>query len=157
MGDAVNFEIVIQGFESSVEEYTRAQRAPASDLPPLNEAQKDMARRFQMTEEQYQRGFLAGLYGQKRKRARGVTLGRVAEEALASLGPDYRLRMVRWDFDRDLWWFRVQKGNERVVDIPISWELGEDMLDAGDEAYRNEFKHRLRAGVERQLAGKGEV
>jgi hypothetical protein len=62
---------------------------------------------------------------------------------------------VRWDFDGDLWWFRVHKGTERVFDIPVSWELGEDMLDSGEVAYRNELKHRIREGVEDRIAGKG--
>jgi len=64
------FEISVSDYTSSVEEYRRAERAPKSELPVLSDDQKEVARRFKISEEEYARGVLAGIYGRERQRNR---------------------------------------------------------------------------------------
>jgi len=62
------FEIHIRSNSSRPEEWKRAMEASAEELKkhPLNEWQKETAKRFGITEEEYARGELAGVYGRQR-------------------------------------------------------------------------------------------
>ena len=69
------FEIYIPEHGSSVAEWRKAQRAPLSELPQLTADQKEVARRFGITEEEYARNVLAGTYGRRRLRERKLMEG----------------------------------------------------------------------------------
>jgi len=125
---AGSFEIVVSDYTSSVEEYRRAQQAPRSDLPPLSDDQRAAARGFKISEEEYRRGVLAGIYGRKRQQARGRRLGEEVRKILSDLGSDDRVVRVAYEMDRLRWVVRVESSGG-AVDIAIPCELADDYLD----------------------------
>ena len=81
-----------------------------------------------MSDEEWRRGKLAGVYGQQRKEARALDLGKQVEEILADMGPGHRLVSVTWNGDTLTWRLEVEtpQGKQNVV---LSWELVDDALD----------------------------
>jgi len=128
MADAPRFEIHVPGWGASTDESSRASAVPESELPPLSEEEREIAKRFRMSDEAYRREKLAGVYGQQRREARALDLGRQVEEILADLGPEYRLGSVNWNSETLTWRLEVEtpQGKQNVV---LSWELVDDALD----------------------------
>ena len=128
MQEEHKFEIHVPGVQVSVNDSERAQAIPASELPPLTEDEREVARRFGMSDEAYRRGKLAGIFGHQRKEARAVDLGKQAEAILADMGPEYRLATVNWNSDTLTWRLEIEtpQGQQNVV---LSWELVDDALD----------------------------
>ncbi len=124
-----NFKIFISGNSSSVEEWKRALQAPRSELPPLDDQRKEIARKFEVTGEEYARGLLAGQYGEERMQGRGQGLGEEVEKILEGLGPDHRLVAVVGEMFKSRWILRIQTP-ERVVNILVPRELADDVLDS---------------------------
>ncbi len=104
--------------------------APKSELPELSAEQKDFAKRFGVSEEDYRRGQAAGQYGNERMRDKGHRLGEQVEQILENLGKNYRLAAVLWEGSRLRWLLRVETP-ERVVGIPVPFELADDVVDSG--------------------------
>jgi len=128
MQDAPKFEIHVPGWRATDEDSRRATRAPVSELPPLSKEERELARKYAMSDEEWRRGKLAGVYGQQRKEARALDLGKQVEEILADLGPGHRLVSVTWNGDTLTWRLEVEtpQGKQNVV---LSWELVDDALD----------------------------
>ena len=124
------FQIVVSDYSSSVDEWKRALGAPRSELPKLNEQQKEVARKFGISDEEYARGLLAGLYGEERMRQRGQHLGEVVEEILGGLGEDYRLAAVTAQMFEGRWILRIQTP-AKIVNVAVPRELADDVLDSG--------------------------
>lgn len=104
-------------------------KAPAAELPELNPEQKEVARRFGITEADYARGYLAGLYGQDRMVARGVKLGEAVESILASFGPDYQVTSVISEMTKGRWVVRIQT-SKQVLNVAVDRELADDVIDS---------------------------
>ena len=88
-----DFTVRVSDFTTSIEEWDRAQRAPRSELPNLSAEQKDVARKFGITEEEYARSVLAGRYGNERMNTRARHLGKEVQRILGTFG-DGRYRVV---------------------------------------------------------------
>jgi len=147
MSQQPDFEVIVAGNGgSSIEEWKRAQKAPESDLPPLNKAQKEVARKFGISEEQYQRGSLSLRYGEERTRSRATALGAVVQEILESLDPGYRLFAVVAEMANCRWVVRIQT-SDRTVGIAISRELGDDIVDSDTVQDRQQLKNLLLSGL----------
>jgi hypothetical protein len=147
MSQQPDFEVIVAGNGgSSIEEWKRAQKAPDSELPPLNEAQKEVARKFGINEEQYQRSYLSLRYGEERTRSRAKALGVVVEEILESLGRRYRLLAVVAEMANCRWVVRIQTSG-RAVGIAISRELGDDIVDSNTVQDRQQLKRLLLSGL----------
>jgi hypothetical protein len=136
------FQIEIPGHSVSVGEWRRASVAPISELPVLTDDQKEVARKFGVTEEEYARNVLAGSYGRQRMHERAQRLGEAVEQVLEQLGGAYRVTAVRRDMDRLGWIVRIET-QPRDVDVFVSQELTDDLLDSGS----NEQRERLRLRV----------
>jgi hypothetical protein len=136
------FEVYVSGSSTNVEEWRKAMAAQLSELPVLNEQQKDVARRFGVSEEEYRRGLLAGLYGEKRLWERGRDLGLLAQDVLGGLGTDYRVVAVQSRMIECRWIVRV-KGPDKVVNLSFSRELVDDALDS----HSTEQMDRIRRGI----------
>ena len=122
-----------------MEDWKRAQTAAVSELPPLNGDQKEVARKFGLSEEKYARSFLSLLYGQERMQNRGADLGKTLEEILGEMGPDYHLLAVVSDADKYQWVAEIRTHGQ-VVDVAIPQELADDFLDSGRELYRDQIR-----------------
>ena len=136
------FQIVIPGHSVSVDEWRRASSVPVSELPHLSDEQKEVARKFGVSEEEYARNVLAGSYGQQRMRERAQRLGEAVQGVLQPLGRSYRVIAVRRDMDRLGWIVRIET-QASDVDVFVSQELADDLMDSGS----NEDRERLRLRI----------
>ena len=140
------FEVIVYGGPTSLKDWQRAQEAATSDLPSLNEAQKEVAYKFGLTEEQYKRSYLSLLYGQERLRDRTESLGSAIQEILARTGKDYRVTSIAAQMDRERWIVEIDR-NRQVVQIAIPRELGDDFLDSHLAEYGNKLAALVISGV----------
>jgi len=128
-----NFQVVVPGsHKGSMEDWYRAQNAPVNDLPPLTAEQKEMAAKFGVSEEEYQRGVLVGRYGDLRQHQRGQALGNRVADILQGLGSAYYFVMsVELDDERDRWVVEVMNGNAGRKRIAIPLTLADALIDSG--------------------------
>jgi hypothetical protein len=124
------FEVFVTGSGSSVEEWQRAMAAPKSELPKLEKGQREIARKFGVSEEEYARGVLAGKYGEGRIRERGIELGKRIKSILDGVGSDYRLAAVRSEMLNERWLVRIVSP-KKVANIAVPRDLADDVLDSG--------------------------
>ena len=145
-GKRSQFDVIVRDSPTSMEDWKRAQTAAVSQLPPLSREQKEVARKFGLSEERYARSYLSLLYGQERMQNRGNDLGRTLEGILSQVDPGYRLLAVVADTERDRWVATIEAGTE-VVEVPIPRELVDDLLDSGLAQYRHQLKALMLSGV----------
>ena len=129
MQDAPKFEIHVPGFPSSEDDERQAGGVPASELPPISGQEHEMARKWEVSDEDYRREKLAGIYGRQRIETRAIALGKQVEEILSALEPGYRLASVTWNSDTSSWRLEIAtpQGKQNVV---LPSELVNDALDA---------------------------
>jgi hypothetical protein len=138
----VSFQVVVSDYTCSLDEWRQAQEAAKSELPELNEAQREVARKFGIGEEEYARSVLAGQYGVRRMAARSRKLGEEVEGVLRELSPKYRVVMVVAEMFRGRWIVRL-KSPDKEVGMAIPRELGDDLIDS----HLREAAEQLRAKV----------
>lgn len=131
MSADTTFQVVVNSSGSNIEEWRRALSAPSSalHLEDLTEDQKQVAARFGVSLEDYARGILANRYGRERRESEGRALGQHVVELLSGLGEGYRLHSVIWEGDRLRWMLRIETP-DRVVGVPVPFELAEDVVDS---------------------------
>lgn len=131
MQEGIEFKVFISGYHSSPEEWKRAFGAATTELPDLSEQEKQMASKFEVSEEDYKRSKLAGEYGRKRLERRGRALGEKAREILihSGLEPNYKLNAVLWEGTKLRWLLRIQTP-DKIVGVPVPIELADDLLDS---------------------------
>jgi hypothetical protein len=142
-----NFEVVVEGGSTSLEDFHRRKEVPVAELPDLTDGERDFARKFGIPEEDYRRSSWATLEGDRRIRSRSEKLGAVVEEDLKALGDDYSLaRIIAQPFEeRWILVVRTPRGPKRVS---IEREFGDDLLDSGHyrEALRHQLERELKLG-----------
>jgi len=155
MKKQTKFEVFVSGVSSSVEEWKRALEAPKSELPELSAQQKEIARKFGVSDEDYGRGVFVGSLGEKRIKSQGEHLGNVAEGILGALGPDYHLQAVIAEMVERRWILRIQTP-EVIVPVEVPRELADDLLDSGTVDEVEKLKICLLSALERKkvIAGK---
>ena len=146
MAQNSSFEVVVSGGSTSVEEYRQAMAAPKSELPELTEAQKLVAKKLGLSEEEYRRGVLADRLGDSRVRARGKKLGEIIQSVLDGFGDGYRVEAIKAEMVKFQWLVRI--GNaEREVVISVSRDLADDVIDSGRSERAERLKHLLRTSL----------
>jgi len=140
-------KIYIPDYSSSVAEWRKAQQAAPSELPELTPQQKEVARKFGVTEEEYQRTVLAGLYGLRRMTARAQALGEEVQKILEGLGRGGRVIAVSRDMDRLSWLVRIET-RKRDVNVLVSQELTDDLFDSASEEERERLRARVVSSLE---------
>ena len=143
-----SFEVFVSDYSSSIDEWRAAQAMPKSKLPPLSEEQRHVARKMGIPEEDYRRNVFAGELGEKRLRNRGEDLGLVVEKLLSKLGAGYRLDAVKGEMINSRWLCRVETP-EGIVNVAISRELVDDVLDSGATEEREKLKRHILAELGR--------
>lgn len=78
-------EIIITGQSASLEESRKAREVPLGELPRLTDEQKEVAKKFGISEEDNARQVVALQYGEARLRAGATKLGQVIEKQLPEL------------------------------------------------------------------------
>ncbi len=146
------FKVEVSDYSVSVDEWRRAQSAPNSELPELSEAQRDVAGKFGISEEDYARSVLAGRYGVHRLRKRTAKLGVGIEKILHEVSPGCRVSKVIAEMFRERWviLIRTPSGD---IGVSVPRDLGDEFLDSGVGEAAEELKARVKAGLE--PGGKG--
>ena len=121
------FEIHVQSNSSTADEWQRAMEAPASDLPSLDDEQKEIAKRFGITEEEYARGELARIYGQQGLKARGARFGDVVQRVLSLLNPEYRVAAVFYEGGKQRWSVRFETPHG-VRSVGVASEVADEII-----------------------------
>lgn len=147
-----HFQVVVSDYSVSVDEWRRARSAPKGDLPPLSQAQREVASKFGISEEEYARSVLAGRYGVLRLRTRATKLGEEVDKILFEVSPACRVVRVIADMVRNRWVVFIETPN-REVGVSIPRGLGDDFLDSGTRETAEELKARVKSGLE--LGGRG--
>ncbi len=144
------YQVSVSDFRSSIEEWHRAKTAPASELPPISEEEKKYLKRIGRSEEEHRRSLLAGIYGNKRQRTKARRLGELALHFLREIGEQvgerYWLVGIFWEAERLRWLLKVQTPN-RVVGVPVPFELADDVVEAEILSEQDRLKQMLLAGV----------
>ena len=140
------FDVFVSDYASSVEEWKRAQVAPKSELPELTEQQKEIARKFGITEEEYARGVLAGRYGNERMQKKARALGEYAEQILGELGKGYKLVAIIWEGPKLRWMLRIETPSG-VFGVPVPFEVADDAVDSAVLREIERLREIILAGV----------
>ena len=148
LAEQPKFQVFVSGFSSSIREWRKALDAPASELPELNADQKEIVRKFGITEEEYRRGHLAGVYGQERLRNRSIALGRTVEEILGGFGKGYQLEAVIAEMFKERWVVRIQTPR-KTVNVAVDRELGDDIVDSNTIQDQERLEELLRSSLKR--------
>ena len=141
------FRVELSDYSVSVDEWARAQNAPKSELPELNEAQKAVAGKFGISEEQYARSVLAKRYGMRRLRTRAVRLGEEVERILRDVSSKSRVTRVVADLARERWVIVLQTPS-RQVGIAVPREVGDDLLDFSTVEATGILQSKVKSGLE---------
>ena len=141
------YEVFVSGLNTTVEEWRRALKAPNSELPALNAEQKEAARRFGISEEEYARSYLAGLYGQDRMIDRGFELGKAVEGILSDVEPGYQLKAVIAEMMKERWVVRIQTP-QQIVNVAVPRDLADDIIDSDTVQDREKLRVLLMSSFE---------
>lgn len=140
-------EIIITGFSASLTDSQKARAVPLNELPQLNDEQREVARKFEMSEEDYARQVLAFQYGGTRLQAGAAKLARVIEERLPGLVPGVDLEKLIYEVgleDHKMW---LRHADQHYV-VRLSQTDVDDWLARG----RPEDFDQLCRAIARQLA-----
>ena len=126
--DNVGFNVVVLGATGSPEEWRRALQAPASELPVLDPAQREDARRRGVSESDYARGVFLEELAEKRWKERGQALGDRIRAVLNLPDPECRLVAIIAEVLRKRWTVRFQ-ARGAISDVHLEGELVDDLLN----------------------------
>jgi hypothetical protein len=144
-----NFGIELPEGSVRIDEWRKAQSVPGSELPQLNDEEKETARKLGINEDALARTVLAGQYGQERMHARAQKFGDCVGEILEEMGSG-TVDAVIFDPFRGRWLVRLRTPESLVITVP--GDLVEDLLDSGKRPYLEQLKHLIKE----QLAAAGE-
>ncbi len=153
------FEVVVKGYSTSLDDWARANRVPRDELPSLTEEQKKFARKYGVPEEDFARSVLAGRYGSERLCAEADRFARVLQEAVHDLRPQQEIEIVQViysSFDRRFTCHLREGSNEFT--LYVSSTQVADHLDSGDSNLRKTIKEILREKIQQartQAVGAG--
>jgi hypothetical protein len=144
------FQIVLPlaySTSTSAEEWKRAMAVPGSELPSLSVQQKEIARKFNIPEEEYARNVLAGSYGWEKTRKRASDLGEAVQAAIRALDVGYRVTAVIRDINRLGWVVRIETPSGDL-NVLVSKELADGLLDSGSESEKEQLRVRILSSLE---------
>lgn len=148
MEEKHEFEIYIHGVPGGGEdESRRAADASASELPPLSGEDIEMAKRYTVSREEWQRSGLAIAYARQGLEERARVFGKRVTEILGGIGPGYRLARVA---RKDHWALRIETADDKIASVSVSNELVDDVLDFGAPQDVDRLKNLILFGVGRQ-------
>jgi hypothetical protein len=148
MEEKHEFEIYIHGVPGGGEEESkRADNALASELPPLSSEDLEMAKKYSMSPEEWQRSSLALAYARQHLEERARVFGQRVTEILDGLGPGYRLARVA---RKDHWGLRIETVGDSIASVAVPNELVDDVLDLGAQQDVDRLKNLILFGVGRQ-------
>jgi hypothetical protein len=140
-------EIIIDGWRAGGEDRKQAQLVPASKLPLLSEAQKEVARKTGISEEDYARSAFAGKLNQDRLLEKTKQFSAILEDRLRSKAPGARIERIRLlTIEHE---YRIEIYNEHKI---VLFRVAEDMVDDFMEKGFAEVGQRIEQNLETVLA-----
>lgn len=156
MAEEATFEVMVSGpIRGGTDAWRRAQCAPASELPELSPGDKQHAKKFGTSEEEYARRQLAARYSVEWMQGRGAEFGRIVQKVLDSMTSGYRLLGVKLEGLKERWIVRVQTPlgtgtGKGVANIAIPENLVNDLLDSYTIQDLDQLKSLLATNLERK-------
>jgi len=133
-------DISVKGSRSSAQDWVRAQQIPLSEIPPLDEQQKAVARQMRLSEEDYARSAYAGQLSQQELLQRTLRFGRWLNARVEERNADSRVDAVELDTWSEKLKVRVLVGQESVF-FEVDEELVERFMSTGSaELERSVFR-----------------
>jgi hypothetical protein len=129
MATEAQFDVVIRGGSTSVEDYRRAMAAPKSELPKLSAVQNTVVKKLGLPADEYRRGVLAEQFGESRLIEQGKKLGAMVQVLLDELGSGYEVDAIQAEMAKFRWLIRVVNA-ERVIVAEIPRDVAADALDS---------------------------
>jgi hypothetical protein len=134
-------EIVIDGWRAGGEERKEARSVPASQLPPLSEEQKKVAKKMGIPEEEYARSAYAGRRNQDRliektKKFAGFLQRKLEERK------DVEVKGIRLDVLSHRYEVLVSAG-EKASSFFVNEELIDDLFQSGSESLERNLERIL--------------
>ena len=140
-------EISVDGIRASVADWRAVQSLPAAELPKLTEAQRQVARKLNISEEDYARSALAGQRTTESLLAKTETLARFLDQRVKAIDgatsiERVALRTYEHRFDVEL------NRNGQRFHLRVEENLVDDLLEGGS----SEARERLSSAVKNVLA-----
>jgi hypothetical protein len=123
-------EIVIEGWRAGGEDRKRAKSIPLSQLPPLSDAQRDVAKKMGISEEDYARSAFAGKLNQDRLLEKTRRFAEVLDSKLRSRGDGARIERIRLvTIEHE---YRIDiSTREKKIPFRVSEEMVDDLIEGG--------------------------
>jgi hypothetical protein len=123
-------EIIIDGWRAGGEDRTRALSVPANELPPLNEAQKEVASKMGISLEDYARSAYAGRLNQERLLEKTRRFAEILDGKLRSKIKGARINRIRLIAIEHQ--YRIELFvNEKTIPFRVSEDLVDDFIEGG--------------------------
>ncbi len=135
-------EIIIEGWRAGREDRREAESVPASELPPLSDEQKSVAKKLGISEEAYARSAFAGKKNQERLLQKTKRFGGLLQDVIQRRFNDARvdrIRLVTIDHE-----YRVDIfAAGRPLVFRVMEEIVDDFVEGGSEASRRQIEQSL--------------
>ncbi len=145
-------KIIVNGGPTGLEDFARAKRATQDELPDLSHAQREVVRKFRISEEEYKHAVLAQQYGSQRMMER-------AEKFVSKLSQTLKKNHIKGQIVKlercpgELIWLADIAMKAGAGSVRISMELFDDVVDDtnNDPAYTKYLDAKLNSVVQRSL------
>jgi|SRR5208283_4625581 len=123
-------EIIIEGWRAGRAERQEAETVPVSELPPLTDEQKAVAKKMGISEEAYARSAFAGSQNQKRLLEKTRRFGEILERTIRARFEGARIERIRLvTIDHE---YRIDlSAGERKVLFRVSENMVDDLVEGG--------------------------
>jgi len=123
-------EIIIDGWRAGGEDRKQARSVPASELPPLSDAQREVASKMGISLEDYARSAFAGKLNQERLLEKTRRFAEILDGKLRSKIKGARINRIRLvAIEHE---YRIELfANEKTIPFRVSEDLVDDFIEGG--------------------------
>src|SRR5579884_185899 len=140
-------EISVDGFRGDAASREAVRSIPASELPKLTDAQRDVARKLGSSEEEYARMLLAGEKNQEKLLRKTERVARLIRQMLQRLSAAAEIKSVALRVFQQRFDVEISIGSEEVA-----LSLDERLIDSYFDEGSSEAEASLNRVLERALA-----
>jgi hypothetical protein len=123
-------KVVVRGERTTSEDWEWSQSVAESDLPPLNDLQKEAARKLNIPEEAYRRSYAAGQRSLATLLESTDRVGRYLLQKLKQLKPDGEIQEITLDTFQDKYALKLHVQGKSMT-IRIEESVIDDLFEAG--------------------------
>ena len=140
-------EISVDGFRGDSGSREAVRSIPASELPHLNDAQRDVARKLGSSEEEYARMLLAGEKNQEKLLRKTERVARLLRQMLQRISSMAEVKSVALRVFQERFDIEIASGNEE-----IGLSIDERLIDRYFDEGSSDAETSLHKVLERALA-----